>query len=376
VLRAAIAAAEAAEAHTPEQLPALAEAGVTDSGGEGICVILRGLAAALAGERPPPAVAVPDRPLATLAGHEHEEFGFCTEFVLEPAGGPLDVAAVRALALPHRSAVVVGDEAAMRVHLHCDDPEAVFEAAAALGTVSRAKADDMGAQHGRFRASGSGASERVALLALSTGAGFDAIFESLGAHVLHLGDIVKPAAGDIAAAANALGVPDVIVLPNHKNVVLAARQATGLARCTLSVVATESMPQGIAAAVAFDAGQPLSTTVEDMDEARHEVVTVEVTTASADRTADGLSVRAGDAIGLINGRLVARAGAPADALLAALNRIADDGGGLVTIYGGSEVDAAELERVRGAIAARFRDATVEAAAGGQTLYSFIASVER
>jgi dihydroxyacetone kinase-like predicted kinase len=264
----------------------------------------------------------------------------------------------------------------VRVHLHSDDPEPVFGLAETIGVVSRAKAEDMSAQHTRYRASGSGAGAAIGVLALSPGPGFDTIFESLGVAVVRMGEAVKPAAGDIAAAANALGNSSVIVLPNHKNVVMAARQAVSLARCSLLVVATESMPQGIAAAIAFDAGQPADANVEDMEEARTEVATVEVTTAAADRTADGLAVREGDAIGLINGRLVARSADPLDALIAALNRLADDGSGLIALYGGAEVDRAALERARAAVQARFRGATVEAAMGGQPLYTFIASFER
>jgi dihydroxyacetone kinase-like predicted kinase len=234
----------------------------------------------------------------------------------------------------------------------------------------------MAAQHGRWEATGSGAGVPVAVLALSPGEGFDAIFESLGAHPARLGDIVKPAAGDIAAAANALRVPDVIVLPNHKNVLLAAQQAAQMARCSLSVVPTSSVPQGIAAALAFDPARPLRENLEHMREALEDVVTIEVTTAATDRRAEGLSVKAGDAIGLLNGRLVTRADDPVEALVATLNRAAEDGAGLITLYAGANVSAEDLERARRAIVARFRDATVEALSGGQALYHFIASLER
>jgi dihydroxyacetone kinase-like predicted kinase len=272
--------------------------------------------------------------------------------------------------------VVVGDATLARVHLHCDDPEPVFAEAATLGALSRVKAEDMAAQHGRFQQTGSGAGARIALLALSPGPGFDSVFESLGAHTAPLGEVVKPAAGDIARAADALGVPDVIVLPNHRNVLMAARQAAGLARCKLSVVPSESLPQGIAAAVAFDAGEALASNLADMAEAMREVVTIEVTIAAADRRADGLSVRAGDSIALINGRLIARAASPGEALIGALNRVAEDGSGLITVFVGKEAAPGEADVTRERLGRRFRDATVEVVEGGQPLYHFIASVER
>ncbi len=126
-LRAAIDAAEQAEARTPDQLPALKEAGVPDSGGEGICVLFRGLAASLTGERPIPVVAT-GRPLAMAGAHAPEEFGFCTEFVIEPIASSLDVAAVKAaVSTPgNRSVLVVGDSTALHVHVHTDDAEALL----------------------------------------------------------------------------------------------------------------------------------------------------------------------------------------------------------------------------------------------------------
>lgn len=378
VLDEAIRAAEEAERQTPEQLPALKEAGVTDSGGEGICVLLRGLRAALTGEPEPAATVGAGPALAELGTHAAEEFGFCTEFVIEPEGEALDVAAVKAVAeaAGNRSVLVVGDAAALHVHVHTDDADALLAAIAPLGRLSRTKVDDMGAQHRRFRKTGSGAVSATALLAMSPGPGFDNVFESLGAHIAPMVDVVKPAAGAIARAADALSARTVIFLPNHKNVVMAALQAVSLASCRLVVVPSQSLPQGIAAAVVFDQDRDADEIAEEMEEARSEVVAVEVTVAPADRTADGVTVRAGEAIALINGRLVLTAPTPAEALLRALNRVTEGSGGLVTIYGGAEVDGAALRKTADQARAMLRDYAVETIAGGQALYPYIASVER
>ncbi|MGD9934544.1 MAG: DAK2 domain-containing protein [Dehalococcoidia bacterium] len=376
-LQAAIRAAEEAEAHTPEQLPALKEAGVPDSGGEGICVLLRGLAAFLTGERPAPTPAI-DRPKALLSAHAPEEFGFCTEFLIEPLGPGLDVAAVRALAEGpgNRSVLVVGDPAALHVHVHTDDADALLAAVATLGRLSRTKVDDMSAQHRRFREGGSGAVVPVAVLAMSPGPGFDQVFSSLGVRTAPMLDIVKPAAGAIAEAVDALGARTVIFLPNHKNVVMAALQAVSLARCRLVVVQAESLPQGIAAAIVFDPGADPDEIMEEMEEAREEVLAIEITVAPADRTADGVTVRAGDAIALINGKLILTAATPADALMRALNRVAEGSGGLITIYGGAGVDDSTLARTGDQARAILGAYTVETVRGDQALYPYIASVER
>lgn len=377
VLTRAVAAADAAEEATTDQLPALKEAGVTDAGGEGVCVILEGLLAALTSATPRPAVHKAHRPIAMVEGHGKDEFGFCTEFLVEATGNPLDLEQVRALAESggNRSVVVVGDDTLARVHVHTTDPQPLLDAAGALGTVSRVKVEDMGAQHERFKASGSGAGARIAVLAMSRGEGFDRVFESLGVAVSDLGLIEKPPAGRIADGADALRIPDVIVLSNHKNVRLAAEQAVSLATCTIHLVPTTSLPQGVAAAMAFDPEESAAANVAAMTEAAKRVTTVEVTIAAASRTADGVDVREGQAITLLDGRLIAASATTREALLAGLQLAGPNPGSLVTIYGGEDIPPAELDAARAEVEATFDGVEVEALSGGQPLYPFIASVE-
>lgn len=377
VMARAVFAAEVAEAATIDQLPALREAGVPDAGGEGVCTILRGLFGALTGEIPAVTAHVARRPITFVEGHGEDEFGFCTEFLIEAAGRALDLEAVRQVAEGggNRSVVVVGDETLARVHAHCLDPDQLIAAAAALGTVSRVKAEDMGAQHERYKASGSGAGTGVAVLAMSRGAGFDAVFESLGVTVSDLGFVEKPPVGQIVEAAESLRVPDVIVLPNHKNVRLAAEQAVSLAQCTIHLVPTASLPQGVAAAMAFDPDEGAATNVAAMEGASREITTIEVTIAAASRTADGVRVSEGEAITLLDGRLIASSGRAEEALLAGLRAAEPSAGSLVTIYGGEGIAAEDLERVRERVAAEFGQVEAEAISGGQPLYPYIASVE-
>ncbi len=374
-LEAALRAAERAEAATIDQLPALREAGVTDAGGEGVCVILRGLLAALRGELPPPA-AIPDRPLAMLAGHADDGFGYCTEFVLEAGADAVDVAGVRRHTAGDAfgSVVIVGDERALRVHVHTDEPERLLEDAAAFGRLARPKFEDMGAQHRRFRAEGSGAGARTGLLALSGGPGFDEVFESLGAAVHRLEAIVKPAAGDIARAADALGPADVIVLPNHANAIPAAEQAVALARCRLRVAPSTSQAQGAAAAVAFNPQTAVAENAEALAEVLAATRTVEVTRAAADRAADGVAVRAGEAIVLVDGRLIGGAPDALTALLAGLAEADAAEAGIVTVYAGADY-AGSREELRERCEAAFAGVEAEVLEGGQPLYELIAAVE-
>ena len=375
VLAGALAEAERAEAETIDQLPALREAGVTDAGGEGICVILRGLVAALRGELPPP-VAIPDKPLAMLPGHIDDGFGYCTEFVLVGSEREVDVDGLRRHTEgdAYGSVVIVGDEQALRVHVHTNEPERLLEEAGAFGELTRPKFEDMSAQHARFREEGSGAGLKVGLLALSSSEGFDEVFQSLGATTFRLEAIVKPAAGDIAQAADALGPADVIVLANHKNAIPAAEQAVDLARCTLHVAPSISLAQGAAAAIAFNAQSTAPENAEALAEALEATRTVEVTRAAADRTADGVDVQEGQAITLVDGTLIGGGDDPVEGLLAGLAQAGAAEAAIVTVYTGADYTGPE-DALTERIEAAFDGIEVEVLEGGQPLYELVAAVE-
>ncbi len=376
-LRSALDAAERAEAATIEQLPALKEAGVPDAGGEGVCVILHGLLGAITGTAPAVRTHPAERTVALSPDHAHGGFGFCTEFLVEPRDGLLDRSAVTALASApgNQSVVVVGDGSLLRVHVHTAHPHGLLDSAERLGRLSRVKIEDMSAQNARYREHGSGAGVKTGLLALSRGAGFDAIFEGLGAQVSDLGVVEKPAAGHIAGAADALGVPDVVVLANHKNVLLAAEQARSLSRATLHIVPTTTLPQGVAAAMAFNPSETPAANVTTMVAAAASIRTVEVTVASAHRTSDGIAVRAGQAIVLLDGVLQAAVDTPIAALVFGLERAGPAKGSLVTLYGGEGMPDDTLQAATDEIARRFPGSTLEVVSGGQPLYPFVASVE-
>jgi dihydroxyacetone kinase-like predicted kinase len=215
----------------------------------------------------------------------------------------------------------------------------------------------------------------VAVLALSHGEGFDAVFASLGVAVSPLGDVVKPPAGEIAEAADRLGRADVVVLANHKNVVMAARQAASIARSTIHVVPTQTLPQGVAAALAFDPDESAATNAAAMEAASRTVRTVEVTIAAASRMAHGVEAREGEAIALVDDRLVASAPTIEAALIAGLDAADASAPGLVTLYGGRDLSEGDLEALAAAVVARYPGVEVEAVPGGQPLYPVIASVE-
>jgi DAK2 domain fusion protein YloV len=371
-----ITAAEEAEAATMLQLPALAEAGVPDAGGEGICAVLRGLKGGLTGVSPA-VLAAPPPPVSMTAGHAGDASGFCTEFLVEQVESPISLEALRELAAAggNTSVVVVGDASLARVHAHSATPQALLDVAAEMGRLSRIKVEDMAAQNVRYRAAGTGAGAKSALLALSPSAGFDSVFAGMGAHVTELGVITKPPAGQIAAAADALQTADVIVLPNHRNVILAAEQAVGLAHCTIHIVPTLNLSQGIAAALAFEPSTRAAENIERMKAATTSVRSVEITIAAADRSADGVAVRKGEAITLLDGRLVSSASTAEVALIEGLRRADAAAAGLVTVYLGEGAapkgDPGLLKDILG----EFPGVECEMVETGQPLYPYIAAVE-
>lgn len=370
----AIKAAEDAQAATIDQLEELREAGVPDSGGEGICTILRGLRGVLPG---PGAVAA-TVPAGYVHSRAHEEqFGYCLEFKLQaPEGTEIDLEALRAAMLEggNRSLVVIGDPQFAHVHVHTDDTAATTERASQFGTLLREKVEDMAEQAEAFAQRQQGATPGTVLLALAYGGGFADLLESTGATVLRIEGTEKPAAGDIARAAEGCGAEHVVVLPNHRDAQLAASQAAQLAQVQVTVVGTKSQPQGIAASLAFAENAAASGNLEEMETAAAAVQTIETTIATEDRHVEGIDVRKGHAIALLDGKLVAATNDEVTALLEALAAGNAAKSELVTVYTGDEHVTAD-EDLRSMLRERFPGIEVDVLEGGQSLYGFVASIE-
>ena len=378
VLASALHAAEAAAANTINQMDLLREAGVTDAGGEGVCALLRGMVAFLDGSVAV-AASLPSLRIALRPEHETDDFGYCTEFVLESRDEfmPIDELAVHRIAsdAAGRSLVTIGDRFALRVHVHVDQPQALLDDMASLGVIVQPKFDDMAAQRQQLSQSGSGAGSRVALLALCQGDGMHQIFRELGARTLDLGTVTKPSAGQIAEDADALGTPTVVVLPNHANVLLAAEQSISLARSNIQVVPTRTMAEGVAAGVAFDPAGDANLIIGTLKEAARCVTTIEVSKADATRTISGVSVKLGDFVAILDGELVAAEKSLEAAALAGMMMGPATEAELATIYSGMEAGNDQRQMVLGAIQARFPDLDIEVVDGGQSIYTFIVALE-
>ena len=308
-------------------LPVLRQAGVVDAGGHGLAIILEGLRRSAAGDKSPPTEIPPPDPVGVdehegivstdfLQAAEEEIYGYCTQIVVQ--GTDLDVDDIRErVSAMGRSVVVVGDDTVANVHVHAEDPGPVVSLGVSLGVLGRVKIENMDAQRAEYSAARRSeiavgpAAGSVGVLAVASGDGLKSVFESLGAAaVLAGGDTMNPSVRELVDAIEQLPAESVVVLPNNKNIVPAARQAAELASKEVGVVPTRSIPHGAAAMLAFDPQVAASLNVERMTEATESVRYGEVTTAVRTAEIDGISVQQGDTIGLLDGRLVATGNDP------------------------------------------------------------------
>ena len=382
LLATAVEAAEASVQRTPELLPRLREAGVVDAGGQGVAVLLTGLLYGIRGEPLPEAPPTPTG-VVDLGGVEHEGHGYCVEFVVQ--GEQLDRAAIAAALTEARgdSLLVVGDASALHVHVHMDDPGPALSAGAAHGGLQAVKVDNMQAQHERWAAGheqGATASmappAAIGLVAVAQGDGLQAAFRELGATAIVDGGATNnPSAGELLEASRRAGSERVFVLPNDANVLMAAEQAAQQEPELIRVIATRSVAAGLAAAVCFVPGEPPETIEQQLRAAAEAVRCVEVTRAVRDSAVDGVEVSAGDAIVLVDGRLVARGDDLEGALIAGLAQALDGSIELVSVYLGADAPAGAAERVAELIEGVQAGVAVEVVPGGQPHYPYILGLE-
>jgi DAK2 domain fusion protein YloV len=297
-----------AVARTPEQLEVLREAGVVDAGAAGLVELLRGVAAAVSGE---PLVEPPEHeePALEAIHQEPSRYRYCTTFVVE--GDDLDAEALETeLDRLGDSLLVVGDPEALKVHVHTDDPGAALSLGTGIGTIEGVEIADMHRQteqrEQRLLSALPGGASRAGVVAVVAGEGNRRLFEALGAEkVIHGGQTMNPSTSDLLQAVDSVAADEVVLLPNNKNVVLAAEQASRVAGKPVHVVATESIPAGLAALVAFNGECSAEENAVAMHEAARQVATGEVTVASRDASVDGIAVRAGNFLALLDGKAVA-----------------------------------------------------------------------
>jgi dihydroxyacetone kinase-like predicted kinase len=282
------------------------------------------------------------------------------------------------------SVIAVGDEELLRVHVHTLRPGQALEFAVDHGTLAKVKVENMQLQRDAFAATSGGASgptaesvaaSSIGVIAVAAGDGLLNVFRSLGAAVVHGGQTMNPSVQDILAAVNSSGFKSLIILPNNGNIVMTASHVKEMTPHTVEVVPTETVPQGIGALLAFNFQADIETNVAAMQQAAHAVHTIEVTTAVRDADIDGITVKAGQAMGIYDGQVAVAAAAPDQALLETLARASLDALEIVTIYYGAGVAEADAQAISAKVRASHAGLAVEIVPGGQPHYPFVVSLE-
>ena len=382
------AAARESVAQTPTMLDVLREAGVVDAGGQGLAVILEGVRRYVAGEPTEAGEIVPPAPAGVevaagkvsaqfLEATDEEVYGYCTQFLVQ--GNGLKVEAVRAEMerLAH-STVVVGDDTTVKVHVHADDPGQVLSVGVGYGTLARVSIQNMDEQHADFSADRrqDAPPAQVAVLPVALGIGLEVLFTNLGASgVVSGGNTMNPSVRDMVQAIESAPSDEVILLPNNGNIIPAAQQAADHSNKNVKVVATRSVPQGIAAILSFNPEREIEANVSDMEEAVSSVRTGEITEAVRAATLGGVEVRPGQLIGLLESKLVVAGDDLPGVATSLLEKAGASDGDLVTLYWGDRLTSVDVEGIEKHLAAAFPGLELEVVAGGQPDYHLLVSIE-
>ena len=390
---------------TPDMLPALKQAGVVDSGGQGLLTVFKGWRAAFYGEKVEETAANIGDAATFEFEDNHEELGeltfkYCTEFVIQDMNEGVtedDINKFRTrLGRIGDCVVCVGDFEFVKVHVHTNDPGKAIQWACAMGDLVNLKIDNM-AEERRERMEKAEMAQKEAekkrleeeaakteapkkeygMVAVSLGEGFSSIFTDLGVdHIVEGGQTMNPSIEDILGAIHGVGAKNVIVLPNNSNVILAASQAAELADdVNVIVLPTKNVAMGIGAVIAFNPEAGVDENREEMTAAAEQVKTGQVTFAVRDTVFEDKEIKEGDIIGIHNGRIETVGRSIHDISLDLVGHVVEEGDSLITIYYGQDTSEEDAQTLGSEVAEQFPDLDVEVQYGGQPLYYYLISAE-
>ena len=371
-----VAAGDETVTQTREMLPVLREAGVVDAGAAGLVEIVRGIAAVVAGEALPDAPALEEGLGLEAIHQELSRFRYCTVFVVE--GDDLDLPALESeLEQIGDSLLVVGDRSALKVHVHTDDPGRALSLGVARGAIGGVEIANMHVQtlerEDRLLHAVPVDPPTSAVVAVAAGAGNRALFESGGAEVVDGGETMNPSTADLVSAIEAADADEVVLLPNNKNVFMAAEQAADHASKVVRVVPTTSLQAGLAALVAFDPSLGAAENSDTLAKVVAELATGAVTVASRDVQFNGLDVRKGTWLGLADGEPVAGGAAFDDVVRSVLDRMLAEPRGILTLLTGD--GAPDLNGILSELAVSHPELELEVHEGGQPHYPLLLAAE-
>ncbi|MDR1564317.1 MAG: DAK2 domain-containing protein [Oscillospiraceae bacterium] len=389
-------AAEEALETTPDLLPVLKRAGVVDAGGKGVCIIFRGMQSVFRdniivakADESDVLTGVSDETFRNIVGQFDEviNFTYCTEFIIEKENDkdPLELRAF--LETIGDCVVVVDDDEIIKVHVHTNSPDKAIGQGLTYGSMITSKIENMREQHKNAGNQGESSApkkleyqepvEELGFIAVAAGEGLITLFKDLGCnHVVSGGQTMNPSTDDILAAVQATPAKTVFVLPNNKNIIMAAEQVVPLADRRVVVLPTKTIPQGIAAMLAFDPDAGIDENSVDMFVAAEKVDTGLVTYAARDSEFAGKKIKENEVLGLANGKLVFTEKDPVKAAVRLTKLLTKRDSAFVTIIYGNEVTDKQAEEARTQIQQRVAsDVEITVIDGGQPVYYFMISVE-
>lgn len=400
VMRAALEGAKTALAKTPDMLPVLKEVGVVDSGGQGLVFIYEGFLSALTGEfiaseefQATPATMsemINAEHHKSVAGHvatEDIKFGYCTEIMVALKQGPTYVKDFdydefrNYLNNLGDSLLVVNDDEIVKVHVHTEDPGLVMQEGLKYGSLVKVKVDNMRNQHEaqvekEERQAKPVEEKEYAIIAVVAGDGLADIFKAQGVdYIISGGQTMNPSTEDFVKAVEELNARNIIILPNNKNILMAAQSAAEVIDQPAAVVETKTIPQGLTSLLAFDESKSIEENYERMSASLGDVVSGSVTTAVRDTTIDGLEIHENDNLGMVDGKIVVSNPDMMETLEETFDHMLDEDSEIVTIYVGEDGSEEMANELAQALAEKYEDVEVEIHQGGQPVYPYLFSVE-
>jgi len=385
VMEAAVNAAGESVANTPNLLEVLREAGVVDAGGQGLHTILDGALRYLRGEMEQmrfrkPQIIITDlhaTKLPQMIAADEVPYGYCTEFLLK--GEKLDTDKIKKkLEKKGESLIVVGDDSAARIHIHTLEPGDIIAYASSLGTLHQVSIRNMDEQHQDYleMQKAKGPAVDTAIVAVVAGEGLADVFTSLGVTaIVPGGQTMNPSTKDLLQAVEGVASDKVIILPNNKNIIATASQVQSLTEKKIEVVPTTTIPQGVAALLAFDYEADLEANISIMTRAISAIKTVEICHAVRSAKLGDLQIRKKQPIGFLDGDLVAVGESALEVLNKMLSKLDLNKIEVITIYYGDDTKSEEAEQVASDIRNRYPQLQIEVVKGGQPHYNYIISIE-
>ena len=392
--------AKASLNRTPDLLPVLKEVGVVDSGGQGLVFVYEGFLAVLKGEKLPDTPATMPNMNELVSAEHHKsvqshmntediEFGYCTEFMvrLEGKDSFSEENFRNDLSKYGDSLLVISDDEVVKVHIHSEQPGEVLTYGQRYGSLINMKIENMRQQHSNIVGEPTTPlhtegrqpkkeKQEYGVVAVSMGSGIAELFRSIGANaVIEGGQTMNPSTEDIVKAIKEVNARKVIILPNNKNIIMAAEQAAQVAEEEVVVIPTKTVPQGMTALLSFNPSADSAANKDTMTEAMQHVKTGQLTYAVRDTSIDGLEISTGDFMGIADGKIILKDQDKVKAAKDLLSQMLDDDSEILTILKGEDASDEDVDSIVEFVESNYEDVEIEVHNGEQPLYAFIFAIE-